>query len=1143
MRKTILRQKATAAARHAARWLSLSVFLLALLTTAQAHAQSEPVTLNMQGASVKAVFREIEKQTHYTFVFRNNLVSDQSRTTVKCSGKKLSEVLKQMLAPLGLTYTLSNRTITLRKATAPAEKSPAPKQQQPATTQQSKGLVTGRVIDTDGEPVTGAVVRIPGTARGTNTDIDGNYSIQASNGESLEFSFIGYTTQTVKIKNASAPLDITLATNAKTQMDEVVVIGYGQVKKTDMTGSVTNVKMGDIKDAPVLSVDQALQGRVAGADIMSSTGEPGSNTSIRIRGTRSISASNEPLIVVDGVMDAVHDLNDLNMADIQSISILKDASSTAIYGSRGSNGVIIITTKKGASLNKPNVTFKADVGFSQLPRGLDIMDASEFAQYRNDYAYFNTANGNDAIVDGTPQSKYPYPDPFSLGKGTDWIKEITRTAPTQNYALSVSGRSDKTSYYGSLSYNDTEGIIDNSGMKRFTGLISLDHRFAKWLKVGYKGNYTHRDQDMNLAAIGGTAYYQAAMYLSPFIKASDSFNPLWGNGQKINTPRSTIDLNTNNFKRKSMNHTLTFTFDILPSLVLRSQNSYFTYDRMQFRYYPSTLPRKVEGEGGEAYRSDWNEWSLSTENTITYNFKSKSGHAFDVLGGFTAYRYKSDELSISGKGYMDDNVKWNNMNAVPDKETYSVASGSTRKTKMSLLARFNYNYKQRYYITVTGRYDGASNFAKNNKWAFFPSGALKWNVANESFMKGLTWLDEFSIRASAGRTGNDAISAYRSMAALSSTTNGYLFDGSQPVAYYPSRLASPNLTWEQTDLYNIATDVSLFNGRLTFTAEGYISKTKDLLLTVRTASQSGYTSRFTNLGKTTNKGVEFSIESRNIANRDFIWTTNFTIAHNKQKVDDIGSEDFVSAQDSPGNNPYMMQGYVKGYPLNALWGFRYAGVWHSVDEYERNKVTKAYAAASINDGNIAYNLGTPRYLDQNRDGVLSQDDLVYLGNADPAVYGGLQNTIRYRNFRLGVYFTYSIGGKIYNFSELYMAGSDMSNQYRYMLDSWHPVRNPDSDKPRAGAVNVHVPSDFQVHDASYLRLKNVTLGYTLDLSDRCKWMRDIQFTISGENLWLWKRYNGFDPDVSSESGSALRRVDMGAYPKARTFVFSLQLRY
>ena len=404
-----------------------------------------------------------------------------------------------------------------------------------------------------------------------------------------------------------------------------------------------------------------------------------------------------------------------------------------------------------------------------------------------------------------------------------------------------------------------------------------------------------------------------------------------GNGQRINTPRATIDQNTYSIERTSLNHTAYLEVALAKGLKLRSQNSYYSFQRHTYRYYPGSLPAKNEGEGGQAYRAEFHEFSLSSENTLSYKLETKSGHNIDALAGFTAYRYKSDNFTLSGQGYMDDDVLWNNMNAVTDKETYSAATGLTKRTKMSLLARFNYNYKQRYYLTVTGRYDGSSNFAANIKWGFFPSVALKWNAAKENFLKDVRWIDELSLRLSAGRTGNDAISAYRSLAAMSSTTSGYLFDGMQPGAYYRSRLASPNLTWEKTDLYNAALDLAFFNNRLMITAEGYISKTRDLLLTVQTASATGYTSRYANIGKTSNKGVELSIESRNIVRPKFSWTTNLTIAHNKQNVDDIGSEDFVTALSSPGNNPYMMYGYVKGYPLNALWGFKYGGTWKSVE--------------------------------------------------------------------------------------------------------------------------------------------------------------------------------------------------------------------
>ena len=1102
----------------------LLTLLFTLLAAAGVRAQNPPVSINAKAITINELFIRIEKQGVYTFAYNNADIDLKRIVTVHAKERPIESIVRECLPEVNVQVSNNKVILTGRRS----DQSSMPMHK-----------LTGTVTDENGAPVTGATVIVVGTQRGTTTSATGAYTLQVRNGEILEFQYLGYEKQAVSV-GGQTTLDVTLQPSKAMAVDEVVVIGYGTVKKGDATGSVANIKISDVKDLPVLSVDQALQGRVAGADIMSTTGEPGATTSIRIRGTRSISASNEPLIVVDGVMDAVSDLNDLNMADIESVTILKDASSTAIYGSRGSNGVIIVTTKGGGNQTntKPSITLKADIGFSQLPRKLDVMNATEFALYRNDFAYFSTQSGYEDIGEGTPQSKYPFKDPFSLGKGTDWIDEITRTAPYQNYSLSISGRSKKSSYYASLGYNDSQGIIDNSGLQRITGRLNLDHQLFKWLKVGYRGSYTWRDNAQNLAEIGGTAYYRAAMYLSPHIDPQENYNPLWGNGQRINTPRATIDQNTYSIERTSLNHTAYLEVALAKGLKLRSQNSYYSFQRHTYRYYPGSLPAKNEGEGGQAYRAEFHEFSLSSENTLSYKLETKSGHNIDALAGFTAYRYKSDNFTLSGQGYMDDDVLWNNMNAVTDKETYSAATGLTKRTKMSLLARFNYNYKQRYYLTVTGRYDGSSNFAANNKWGFFPSVALKWNAAKENFLKDVRWIDELSLRLSAGRTGNDAISAYRSLAAMSSTTSGYLFDGMQPGAYYRSRLASPNLTWEKTDLYNAALDLAFFNNRLMITAEGYISKTRDLLLTVQTASATGYPSRYANIGKTSNKGVELSIESRNIVRPKFSWTTNLTIAHNKQNVDDIGSEDFVTALSSPGNNPYMMYGYVKGYPLNSLWGFKYGGTWKSAEEREENAVTKTYVSPANTDGG-------PRYYDTNHDGVLSREDLIYQGNADPYLYGGLQNTFYIHGFKLGVYFAYSLGGKIYNYSEIYMAGSQFANQYRYMLNAWHPVRNPNSDIPRAGAKSdAALPSDFMIHDASYLRLKNITLSYTFDLKKKCSWMKDLTLSVSGENLFLWKKYNGFDPDVSSEgTSSTLRRMDLGAYPKPRTIIFSLQLRY
>lgn len=999
--------------------------------------------------------------------------------------------------------------------------------------------VSGVVTDNEGHALIGATVATPDGRKGVSTDVNGAYKITLDTMQGvLEFSYLGYKSQSLVVGKRTK-LDVVLSPDESLAINEVVVIGYGQVKKNDLTGSVANVKMSEIKDAPVTSIDQALQGRVAGVDIMSTSGDPSATTSIRIRGTRSITASNEPLIVVDGVIDAVSDLSDINASDIESISILKDASSTAIYGSRGSNGVVIVTTKKGSgSLSKPNVTLKADFGTAHIARTLDVMNAQEFAQYYNDRAFFNSSGFSSGTNDYVPSR-----DPSAYGEGTNWLKAITRTTFTQNYNLSVSGRSNKTNYYANIGFNDTPGIIRESGFRRITGRFNINHKFAKWLEIGYKGSYTFRHIDRNKASIGGTNIWGGAIYLSPTIGLNDVYNPIYENSSRFNSPWATINLNTDYQEQLTNTNVFIATFIPMKGMRIKSQNSYMVYQRHDYRFYPSTLPRKTEEEGAEAFRYEGDARRLTSENTISYTHKLKSGHKFDVLAGFTAMHEIVNRFQLNAKGLISDNMKWNNMNAISSKENYTASTAFEKVVRESVLARFNYNYRSRYYLTLTARADASSNFAANNKWGFFPSGAFRWNIKNERWLKSKRWLDELAVRLSAGRTGNNAISVYRSLEAYSTSTSGAVFDGSQAITVYPSRLENPDLTWEKTTLYNAAIDFGAFDNRLNISLEGYYSRTTDLLLTLQTAHVTGFTSRYTNIGSTTNTGVELTIESRNIVRPKFSWNTTLTISHNKQMVEDIGHEEYISALNSGGNSPFMMYGYKSGYPLNSLWGFKYAGVWKTAEEFERNQYTHTYVSSTTGNNPMTMR-GYPKYVDTNNDGILSEDDLVYMGNSDPFLYGGLQNTFHIGRFKLGVYFTYSLGGKIYNYSELAMGGGNSTNQYRYMIDSWHPVRNPESDRPRAGTDDILVPSDLQIHDASYLRLQNVNLSYTFDLRKKTKALRDITLSLIGNNLWLWADYNGFDPDVSTESsGSTLRRVDMGAYPRSRTVVFSIQIRY
>ena len=541
--------------------------------------------------------------------------------------------------------------------------------------------VSGIVKDTDGNALIGATVATPDGKKGVSTDLNGAYRITLSPTQGiLEFSYLGYKTQSLVVGGRTS-LDVTMAPDESLAINEVVVIGYGEVKKSDLTGSVTNVRMNDIKDAPVTSIDQALQGRVAGVDIMSTSGDPSSTTSIRIRGTRSITASNEPLIVVDGVIDAVQDLTDINSSDIESISILKDASATAIYGSRGSNGVVIVTTKKGSgALAKPNVTLKMDFGTAHIARTLDLMNAAELTEYSLDRSLFNSS----AFTNGT-YNYVPSKDPSEFGEGTNWLKEITRTTFTQNYNISVSGRSKTTNYYANLGYNDTPGIIKDSGFSRITGRFNISHKFAKWLEVGYQGAYTFRHIDRNKAAIGGTNVWGGAIYLSPIIKPGDVTNPLYENSARFNSPWATIKYNTDYQEQLSNTHVLVFTITPIKDVKIKSQNSYFVYQRHDYRFYPSTLPKKTENEGAEAFRYEGDARRFTSENTITYNKKFKSGHNLNAMAGFTAKHEIVNRFQLNAKGLISDNMKWNNMNAIASKENHSLL-----QIFRSVPCRYNY---------------------------------------------------------------------------------------------------------------------------------------------------------------------------------------------------------------------------------------------------------------------------------------------------------------------------------------------------------------------------------------------------------------------------------------------------------------------
>ncbi|WP_394332357.1 TonB-dependent receptor [Niabella soli] len=1087
---------------------------------------------------LRDVFATIEKQTGYMISGDTRALKNTGRVSIVARNETLVQFLDRLLRETPVQYSISKKTIFLfrRPGFEKKEDKRIPSVAPPAFI-----LIHGMVTDSAGAPLNGATITVKGTARSTKTNISGQFSIEAATGDILQVSFVGYVAKEQPVTGDMITIRLS---RAQSELDQIVVIGYGSVKKKDLTGAVSVVKTEDLQNIPVPRVDQMLAGRIAGAEFVSTDGQPGSGTSVRIRGSRSITASNEPLYIVDGVMDGINNLNDLNPSDIASISVLKDASSTAIYGSRGANGVIIITTKSGIDRGgKADLNLRVSHGFAEMASYLDLMNATEFAQLLNDRFYFqSTANQS------LPLSAYPYPDPLSLGKGTDWQRTVTHHAPFSNYALSASGGNKNSQYYFSGNYDDIGGVIINSGMKRYQARLNMDQTISKYVKAGLRLSYSATRRDQPMTYTGAYANWSSTyIMIAPIVPAYgadgnlNNWNSQQYSGGIYDSPLAQVLLRKNTTNDGSLSSMFYMEVRPIKDVLLRSTISYSNYLMNGDAEIPSTMPtRAANGSGALIAKSESRNTGLLNENTIGYKHNFGSDHHFDALYGFTIQKQKFNSMNVGGSGYFIDETALNDIGSIPDKNNLTVGSSVQIQTRMSHLARVNYNYAEKYYLTATMRKDGASNFASGNKWGYFPSAGFRWNVLKEGFMKNSN-IDEFGIRLSAGMAGNDAIARYQSLNRLSSTTSGYLFGGAQPVAYYPTSISNDGLKWEKTTTYNAGADLSFFHKRLNITLDAYQSKTSDLLLTVQLPTQTGFSTRLMNFGKTSNKGVELTVSYDNIRSRNFNWSTSFTIAHNSQQVDDVGLLGRVVTNTYTYGAQYMINGYEKGMPLNAIYGFQYAGVWKNQAEIDQNKIDKKYVSASTG----FYTPGRQRYIDQNHDGVLNTDDEVYLGNSDPIVYGGLQNTFRYKKAFLSVYFNYSWGGDLYNPVEMFMGtGTYLNNQFRYMVNAWNPVRNPDSDIPRADSKD-DIPNDRFVHNASFLRLKAVSLGYTFDLSRiTAQKLKSIALSVNGSNLFLLKYYNGFDPEVSTQSGgSTLRRIDNGAYPPNRTITFTAEIKF
>lgn len=997
--------------------------------------------------------------------------------------------------------------------------------------QQNRMTVSGTVTDRSGVTLVGvSVVERGAPGNGAITDTLGRYSLSVSSDAILEVSCIGFKSA-VELVDGRTRVDVVLEEDNEL-LEATVVIGYGTSRKGDLTGTVSVVEMDDIRSAPVTSVAHALQGKIAGAEFSSGSGEVGESGSIRIRGSRSISAGNQPLIVVDGVPDAVSDLNEINPADIVNISVLKDISSTAIYGSRGANGVILVTTHDDRkSEGTFSVRFKSTLSWSHIAGSLDLMDAQEYATWRN-------------MVAGSFQSTttLPYPEPEKFAdNSTDWIDVLSQNSFSQDYYLSMYRKVGGTSFSVTLGYNDTPGVVIESGLSRFTGRINLNSSLSKKFDLNLKINYTHSDRDKPSAAITGTNT-SAAVYLSPLLKPEDTWNRFGdqesSGGTPFNSPylvaKNTVnELHTNYV---SVSPTLKWQINRRMDMKLRLA---VTHSGSESDYYsPSSMAVAVANDTGGT--------ATITENTtdkyigeLTWNYARKiKAHDISAVVGFTAEHWEKNYEKLSGSGYTNDALTYRNLLGLVHPDNFTATSYVQYQDKLSALGRFNYNYRRRYYLTLTLRADGASNFAQNRKWGFFPAAALRWSIMNEKWFEKAAWLNDLSLRFSAGRSGNDAINPYMSLATFTSAYSNWIFGDDRLLTYTASKLANSDLTWETTTSYNLGLSFAGWGNRVVLEADAYVSDTNDLLLSMRNTQTTGYNTYYANAGSTRNIGQEVTLTTRNIVTENFEWNSALTVAHNSQLVTGVGSEsEVVPTYTNPRTTSQYMYGYKEGYPVNAIWGYRYEGVWHSDEDIAYNDMTHAYVSQSQSP-----KLGHPKYADINHDGLLDENDMVYLGSSDPVVYGGFQNNFLIgKGLTIGVYFTYSLGGYIYNISELYSAsGVSSYNKYRKMLGAW-TKDNTDSDICKAG-YDDSLASSKSVYDASWLRLKSVMINYDIPLSKKAKKViKELSVGFSSDNLYLWKLYPGFDPDVNTSS--TVFRLDNGSFPRSRTYAFNIQVRF
>jgi TonB-linked SusC/RagA family outer membrane protein len=1129
------------------------VFISVLQVSATVYSQIN-VNLDVHDKSIREVLKSIEQQTQVRFFFSDDLFVMNDLIDIKADNENIIGVLENIFSESPLTFkAYANDLIVI-----------APKE----LIQDNK--VSGTVTDKSGTPLPGVNVVVTGSTQGTITDINGKYSIEVPRGGvSLTFSFIGMDPQIVTI-GALTQINVKLE-EAALRLDEVVVVGYGTQTKAMLTSSVGTVNSAQLKDRAVLSFTEAMVGQLAGVQIQQTTGAPGGGFSIKIRGTGSITSGSQPLYVVDGVpidnvittqavmgwtgQQAQNPMASINPNDIQSIDILKDASSTAIYGSRGSNGVILITTKQGVA-GKPVFSLNVSRGVQTVAKKVDMMNLEEYIEMETDrrnhqWVLYGSGANRQLTDPNSVRSSTGYKIPVEFSdpsnfKGTDWQDELFEVAPMVLAQLSVSGGTDKTRYYLSGDVVDQDGVLLNTGFKKFSLRTNVDTEISKRVKMGFKVNPSYNISNMNQAGGYGGTIAHGIMNLTP---TYDAYNE--DGTYSFYSPRYTYGDGTftygvfGNPVAKSLETDMVFdqirllssayiSIDIMKNLVFKSTISTDINSFSLNQFTPSTTgaPGTVWVNGSLTSSRNMN-WV--NENTVTYTNTFSAKHNLSVLGGVTEQKSYFEYHDIYADGFPNDNVHTLNAGTVYD-------GGQTRSewSLLSVLGRVNYDYDKKYLFTGTLRTDGSSRFGSENKWGVFPSASVGWRISQESFMENVEQISELKLRVSYGVTGNNDISNYGSIGSIGGN-NYILGSGSGTIVngLVQNSISNRNLGWEQTKELDLGFELGLFQDRVYLNADYYNSLTTGLLLDVPVPLITGFSTALQNIGEVRNRGIELSVETRNIATNDLKWNTNFNISFNRNVVESMGLTDapiIVGPRNFFNELAYITK---VGEPIGSFYGYISEGVYMTQTEADADPAKFPLAGAGdLNFKDISGPDGVP-------DGVLNSLDQTVIGNNQPDFIYGLTNTVTYKGFDLNLTIQGVQGNQV-------MMGQ-LRNTYRWFAgqnrDYWKSEAEPgDGNTFRPGGINQNRNvSTWWLEDGSFLRFKNLTLGYNIPVEAFGSVVNRARVYLTAENLFTITKYPGFNPEINSGEGDDYNQLtpglDFGGYPVSRTITIGINMSF